>query len=157
MGYVQLDCNVYMGFTAAGAAAVVLLFMQKKKHGFLKAAFITATLLMMFPVCSKVINGFSYVCNRWSWIYGLIAAYAFTVSISEIKKITFKKSVVLCAAAAVTTVIISLVPNARIKENYVSCALFAFLQLHALYTRRFLMLKKQTLKKRQKLPRLHFA
>ena len=76
MGYVQLDCNVYMGFTAAGAAAIVLLFMQKKKHGFLKAAFITATLLMMFPVCSKVINGFSYVCNRWSWIYGLIAAYA---------------------------------------------------------------------------------
>lgn len=132
MGYVQLDCNVYMGFTAAGAAAIVLLFMQKKKHGFLKAAFITATLLMMFPVCSKVINGFSYVCNRWSWIYGLIAAYAFTVSISEIKKITFKKSVVLCAAAAVTTVLISLVPNARIKENYVSCALFAFFAIACL-------------------------
>lgn len=132
MGYVQLDCNVYMGFTAAGAAAVVLLFMQKKKHGFLKAAFITATLLMMFPICSKVINGFSYVCNRWSWIYGLIAAYAFTVSISEIKKITFKKSVVLCAAAAVTTVIISLVPNARIKENYISCALFAFFAIACL-------------------------
>ena len=132
MGYVQLDCNVYMGFTAAGAAAVVLLFMQKKKHGFLKAAFITATLLMMFPICSKVINGFSYVCNRWSWIYGLIAAYAFTVSISEIKKITFKKSVVLCAAAAVTTIIISLVPNARIKENYVSCALFAFFAIACL-------------------------
>ena len=132
MGYVQLDCNVYMGFTAAGAAAVVLLFMQKKKHGFLKAAFITATLLMMFPICSKVINGFSYVCNRWSWIYGLIAAYAFTVSISEIKKITFKKSVVLCATAAVTTIIISLVPNARIKENYVSCALFAFFAIACL-------------------------
>ncbi len=157
MGYVQLDCNVYMGFTAAGAAAVVLLFMQKKKHGFLKAAFITATLLMMFPICSKVINGFSYVCNRWSWIYGLIAAYAFTVSISEIKKITFKKSVVLCAAAAVTTVIISLVPNARIKENYISCALFAFFAIACLIYSALPYVEKTDTKKAAKVPRLHFA
>lgn len=132
MSYVQLDSNVYMGFTAAGAVGIVLLFMQKKQHGFLKAVFAAATVLMMLPLCSKAINGFSYVCNRWSWIYGLIAAYAFTVSISEIKKISFKKSVVLCTAAAAATIIISLVPNARIAENYISCALFAFFAIACL-------------------------
>ena len=31
MGYVRLDCNVYMGFTAAGALAVVFALYAKRK------------------------------------------------------------------------------------------------------------------------------
>lgn len=102
---VNIRTGVYMGFTALAVAGVVLLFLtvgknqskeDKKQNAFLKTAFIIVTVMMMFPVVDKIINGFSYVTNRWSFVYGLLSAFIFSVSIKNIRNIGMVRSGLLC-------------------------------------------------------------
>lgn len=116
--------NTIMGFTSLGMAGVVMLFLQRKKHGFLKVSFIILTAMMMFPAVGKIANGFSYVINRWSWIYALCVAYIFAVSVSEFKSFSLKKSIVLCVTAAAYTTFRCAPKGAVSTAGLVSCALF---------------------------------
>lgn len=120
----SISYNTIMGFTSLGMAGVVMLFLQRKKHTFLKVSFLILTAMMMFPAVSKIANGFSYVINRWSWIYALCVAYIFAVSVSEIKSFSLKKSIVLCITAAAYTTFRCAPAGAVSTAGLVSCALF---------------------------------
>lgn len=120
----SISYNTIMGFTSLGLAGVVMLFLQRKKHTFLKVSFLILTAMMMFPAVGKIANGFSYVINRWSWIYGLCVAYIFAVSVSEIKSFSLKKSIVLCIASAAYTTFRCAPKGAVSTAGLVSCALF---------------------------------
>ena len=116
--------NTYFGFTALAAGGAVLLFAGRKKNGFLKLAFLVVTVMVMLPVFGMILNGFSYVVNRWSWVYGLLCAYTFAKCAGDLKTITVKKSVLLVAAAAVTTGIMAFLKTLNDSENLISCAVF---------------------------------
>lgn len=116
--------KTYLGFTALGIAGFLLLLLQRKKHGFLKLSFVILTGMTLLPVFSKIINGFSYVTNRWSWVYSLLVAYIFAQAVSDIKKLTFRKSIVLAAGAAVFFASIILNESTRRDGFFVSCAVF---------------------------------
>lgn len=116
--------KTYLGFTVLGLAGVFLLLLQRKKHAFLKLSFVILTVMTMLPLCSKVINGFSYVTNRWSWVYGLLTAYIFAVAVSDLKKLSFKKSVILALGAAAFFVAVFLNASTRRDGFFVSCAVF---------------------------------
>lgn len=99
---VYIRPGVYMGFTALALVGVLLLFLtfgknqsaeDKKRNAFLKIAFIILTVMMMFPVFDKIINGFSYVTNRWTFVYGFLCAFIFA---NSLKNISVIKSGVLC-------------------------------------------------------------
>ncbi len=129
---VSLENSVYMGFTALSIGGVIILFMQKRSHRFLKTSFIIMTLMMMFPVVCKITNGFSYVVNRWTFIYGLLAAFIFTVSTSEIKKITFKKSLLLCAASFIYFFITVSANSRRAEGNLISAVILLLFSIACL-------------------------
>lgn len=102
---VGLGWGTHMGFSGLAVAGVVLLFTtfslkqqgeERKRTIFLKVAFIIVTVMMMFPVVSKVINGFSYVTNRWTFIYGLLSAFIFANCLKDIKNINIFKAGFLC-------------------------------------------------------------
>ena len=122
-GNANLCAKGYMGYTALALAGVVMMFSsfgrkyaddsEKRQSAFLKTAFIILTVMMLFPVFSKITNGFSYVVNRWSFVYGLLAAYVFAFEIKDLKNISVKKSAVLCAAAAFFCVYIRLTISER--------------------------------------------
>lgn len=65
----------YMGYSAVALLSVVLLFLQKKKHTYLKAGFLLLTVFLMVPLAGQIFNGFSYVTNRWVWGYSMLVAY----------------------------------------------------------------------------------
>ena len=116
--------NTLMGFTSLGIAGVIMLFLSRKKHYFLKVSFIILTVMMMIPAVGKIANGFSYVVNRWTWAYALCVAFIFAVSVSEIKNFSLKKSIVLCVAAAGYTAL-RCAPEGRVSSaGLVACALF---------------------------------
>ncbi len=122
-----LGSHVYMGFTGLGIAGVVLLFCRKKQNGFLKTGFIILTLMMMFPVVCKVANGFSYVTNRWSFVYGLLAAFIFAAMLKDIKSVTIKDSLILFGASALFTAYAIIIDAVREENTLISCAvMFAF-------------------------------
>ena len=43
----------------------------------LKAGFVLLNSFLLLPFAGHVLNGFSYVSNRWIWAYGMLIAYIF--------------------------------------------------------------------------------
>lgn len=122
-GYMSLGNGAYMGYTALGVAGAVLLFAKKRENGFLKTAFIILTVMMMFPVVSKITNGFSYVTNRWSFVYGILVSFIFALMVKDIKKISVKQSLILCGASAVFGLYVFVFDTARIENAFFSAVI----------------------------------
>ena len=76
---------VVLGFSSIVFPAVCLLF-KRKEHSVIKALHIVAAIFICFPIFGKVLNGFSYVTNRWCW--GISLLCAFTVSLMWTKLLT---------------------------------------------------------------------
>lgn len=102
---INIRTGVYMGFTGLALAGAALLFLSvgkkmskedKKRTGFLITAFIIVTAMMMLPLVDKIINGFSYVTNRWTFVYSLLSAFIFAFSLKDIKSIGIIRSGLLC-------------------------------------------------------------
>ena len=94
------------GYSAVAMAGVFVLFSRKRKYLDLKLGFIMLNLFLLIPFAGHVLNGFSYVSNRWIWVYGMMIAYIFvkaypelfTLKVGEKKKI-FVMTVVYCVLA----------------------------------------------------------
>lgn len=94
------------GYSAAAMACVFVLFSKKKKYWSLKAGFLLLNLFLLVPFAGHVLNGFSYVSNRWIWAYGMLIAYIcvkiypelFTLKISEKRRI-FVMALLYCGFA----------------------------------------------------------
>ena len=64
-----------LGFTAPAVLAVLVLFGKRKQHRSLKISFLVMTGMLWLPFFGKALNGFSYVSNRWGWIYAGLVSY----------------------------------------------------------------------------------
>lgn len=113
-----------LGFTTLGIAGIVLLFSLRKKHGFLKLSFAILTVMALLPIFSKIVNGFTYVTNRWTWAYGLLVSFIFATAVSELKKIDFKRSLLLLAGAVAYFAITMHSPTTRAEGYFVTCVIF---------------------------------
>ena len=58
------------GYSAVAMAGVFVLFSRKKKYLDLKLGFGLLNLFLLVPFAGHVLNGFSYVSNRWIWLMG---------------------------------------------------------------------------------------
>lgn len=94
------------GYSAVAMAGVFVIFSKKKKYTGLKLGFLLLNLFLLIPFAGHVLNGFSYVSNRWIWAYGMLIAYIlvqaypelFTLQIREKRKI-FIMLLVYCVLA----------------------------------------------------------
>mgnify|MGYP004466738711 FL=1 len=83
------------GYSAVAMAGVFVIFAKKKKYTGLKLGFLLMNLFLLIPFAGHVLNGFSYVSNRWIWAYGMLIAYIlvkaypelFTLEIREKRRI----------------------------------------------------------------------
>lgn len=68
-----------LGFTAPAFFSVMLMLSSKKrKYKLLKISFLVMTAMLCIPFCGKALNGFSYVSNRWCFIYAALVSYILT-------------------------------------------------------------------------------
>ena len=74
----------YMGFGAVAVFCILFIFVRRKKHFDLKAAFICLTALLLTPLAGYVMNGFSYPANRWMWAYALLIGAMTATAVPEI-------------------------------------------------------------------------
>ncbi len=70
------------GYSAVAMAGVFVIFSKRKKYTGLKLGFVLLNLFLLIPFAGHVLNGFSYVSNRWIWAYGMLIAYIFGTDIS---------------------------------------------------------------------------
>lgn len=62
------------GYSVVVLAAVLFLFMHRGNRHF-KFLFVLLTVFLVFPVFGHIFNGFSYVANRWIWVYSTLLSY----------------------------------------------------------------------------------
>lgn len=65
------------GYSAISMTAVFVLFSKRKSNTILKRGFVLLNIFLLLPFAGHVLNGFSYVSNRWIWAYGMMIAYIF--------------------------------------------------------------------------------
>lgn len=119
--------NTYLGYSSLACVGILMLFTKfskDKKRIFLQVAFVILTIFMMLPVVSKIANGFSYVTNRWSWVYCLLVAYIFAYEFRELKKIRLYQAALLFLGAGIFMVAAYLNHYVRRRPNYLCGVLF---------------------------------
>lgn len=79
------------GYSAISMAGVFVLFSRKKKYGALKAGFVLLNVFLLVPFAGHALNGFSYVCNRWIWAYGMLIAYIFVKIYPELFSLSLQE------------------------------------------------------------------
>lgn len=67
--------NNYLGFAAPALLFVFVLFIRKKEERPLKVGVIMLFVFTLIPFVGHVMNGFSYVTNRWEWALLMLTAY----------------------------------------------------------------------------------
>ena len=79
------------GYSAVAMAGVFVIFSKRKKYTGLKLGFVLLNLFLLIPFAGHVLNGFSYVSNRWIWAYGMLIAYIFVKIYPELFSLTLKE------------------------------------------------------------------
>ena len=72
------------GYSAVAMAGVFVIFSKRKKYTGLKLGFVLLNLFLLIPFAGHVLNGFSYVSNRWIWAYGMLIAYILVQAYPEL-------------------------------------------------------------------------
>ena len=67
------SCRIYCSFYDRCLCTVF----KAKKYTALKVGFVLLNAFLLLPYAGHVLNGFSYVSNRWIWAYGMLIAYIF--------------------------------------------------------------------------------
>lgn len=90
-----------MGYAAPVILAVFLLFIEKKKYTLLKTLFGICGLIIVFPALGQILNGMSYISNRWSWALALLCAYTLSAMWHDLMHLKFRTGMKLFVCLAV--------------------------------------------------------
>lgn len=71
------DYWLCMGFASPVILSFLMSIRRLKKDPLLFVLNVVAVILFCLPICGKILNGFAYVSNRWSFALALIFSYTF--------------------------------------------------------------------------------
>ena len=131
--FVFNNCGYYtlLGFSSMAFLSMVLLFM-KKGNLHLKLASILLTLFFIVPYIGHVLNGFTYVSNRWSWSYAFLVALISVKMLPELAELKTREKWKVCVIVLAYTLLALFPKAARDKGRLAAvaliwCCLFAVL------------------------------
>ena len=81
------DCII--GFGAIALLCVIYLFVQKRRNRAIKIIFAVLSIGLCAPYFGHAMNGFNYAANRWVWAYCLCVAYIVTITLPELRNISY--------------------------------------------------------------------
>lgn len=64
-----------MGFSAPVVITLFILIIRRKENRFLKVLLGICITIILFPIGGRILNGMSYMTNRWSWAFALLCSY----------------------------------------------------------------------------------
>ncbi len=117
-----------MGFSCIALLAIFLMFLKRKQHTQLKAGFIIATGMLLFPVFGYIFNGFSYIANRWIWAYSMLVAYILVVMWKDLMQISRAQAAYLAAMMSVYMAAALLLSSKR-SESVIFSVLVSFMAI----------------------------
>ena len=113
------------GYTAVSLAGVFVLFSKKKKYTALKAGFVLLNVFLLLPYAGHVLNGFSYVSNRWIWAYGMLIAYIFVKIYPELFALTLTEKRKVFVMLLIYCILALIPEAARTQRNLMAMVLLS--------------------------------
>nr|WP_296055670.1 YfhO family protein [uncultured Blautia sp.] len=113
------------GYTAVSLAGVFVLFSKKKKYTALKAGFVLLNVFLLLPYAGHVLNGLSYVSNRWIWAYGMLIAYIFAKIYPELFALTLTEKRKVFVMLLIYCILALLPEAARTQRNLMAMVLLS--------------------------------
>ena len=95
------EYSTYCGITAVAVLAVMILFARRRQNTVLKAAWLVMLAFMMLPWAGKILNGFSYMQNRWVWAFAMLEAFILARVCPGMTKLSGREKLTLWALLAV--------------------------------------------------------
>lgn len=114
-----------LGYTGLEIIAVLVLFMNRKHFRGLRLGFVCMTLLLLFPYAGHLLNGGSYVINRYMWAYSMLISFIAVKMYPSIIDLKMKKRVALFWAG-IAYIAICLEVWTTTKKQYLLIALVMF-------------------------------
>ncbi len=105
------------GYSAVSMAGVFVLFARKKRDSYLKGGFLLLNLFLLIPFAGHMLNGFSYVSNRWIWAYGMLISYIFVKMYPEFYKLTIREKKKIFLMLVCYCVLALFAESARTQRN----------------------------------------
>ena len=132
----------YMGFGAVALLCVLFIFLQRKRHFDLKAAFVGLTLFLMTPLAAYAMNGFSYPANRWMWAYALLIGTMTATAVPELAEAGGRK---LAAGLLlfVAVILVCVCWNYTFSRSSAQSVILGLLAMAVVLTGRVLLLEKE--------------
>ncbi|MCH5298576.1 MAG: YfhO family protein [Ruminococcus sp.] len=121
-----------MGYAAPVALAIFLLFIRKKQHRLLKVCFLISLVIILFPFLGQILNGMSYMSNKWCWALALLCAYTFALMWSELMSLNKQTALKLACFLGVCFAVLLVFECSRTIAAF-ACVGFAFLFLIAIF------------------------
>lgn len=109
-----------LGFTAPALLSVLVLFSSRRKNTALKAGFAILTVLFLLPFAGSALNGFSYVTNRWCWLYSAAVAYIMTTIWDELSHLSAAQKRFVAAAGGIYYILLLLLDSGTSENTFVS-------------------------------------
>lgn len=69
------DTGLHLGMTVPVILAVILTVLHIKENRILNVLLCLCCLIVLFPICERILNGMSYPTNRWAWGFALLCSY----------------------------------------------------------------------------------
>ena len=98
------------GTAIGGLAGVLMLFTSKKRsreNCQLKIGFVVLLVLLCIPFGGKMMNGFAYVTNRWSYGMAFLCALMAAQAVADLKEQNTKIFLILGVAAGILAAVLS--------------------------------------------------
>ncbi|MBO4390224.1 MAG: YfhO family protein [Lachnospiraceae bacterium] len=118
-----------IGFSTPVYPAVFLLFSKKKDRSFLKLLLVICLFLILFPIGGRLLNGMSYVTNRWVFAFSLLCAYILSDKWEDLLHIGKKETVLLSGCSLVYYLLVLFLERSRTKGALSEMVLFFVLIL----------------------------
>ncbi len=114
-----------LGYTGLILIAVIFLLSFRKKYRGLRLGFLVMTLMVLFPYAGLMLNGGSYVINRYMWAYSMLVSFIAVKLYPEMLSMRSKKRIELFWAG-ITYIFLCLEVSTKSQKPYVAVALLLF-------------------------------
>lgn len=119
------DYSTHIG--VAGVALLCFLFVlleRNKKHFTIWAMGIGMLIGLLIPMFGFAMNGFAYICNRWSFALIFLMALSFVICEERLRDLKQKEWLVGIIVAILLAVTVFLLPEATTKSNIIMLLVF---------------------------------
>ena len=115
-----------LGMSAPTALCAFLLFVKKQREPLLKVLLILCFLITLFPIGGRILNGMSYMTNRWCWAFVLLLIYIMVKEWDTLFRLGRKEWSILLVLSVLYSLLIFLCKESRSPNAYSVLPLFFF-------------------------------